>query len=170
MRSVRAALMVLTAAVLVGCHDTPAPLTAPEKGVEPSLLGGTLTGLVTCSPLPLDSARAEVGAAGGVIQVGPHTLTIPAGALDSTVTITATIVAGNVDAVHFEPEGLHFAEPALLRMSYAQCGLLASLVPKQVAYTSDLLAILEILPSVDDLSSATVTGRISHFSDYAVAW
>ncbi len=43
-------------------------------------------------------------------------------------------------------------------------------MPKQIAYTTDLLAILYYLPSLDDQASQTVTGQLQHFSDYALAW
>jgi hypothetical protein len=55
-------------------------------------------------------------------------------------------------------------------MSYANCRPLALGFPKQIAYTTDLLEILEYLPSVDSGSARAVTGSVVHFSDYAVAW
>ena len=55
-------------------------------------------------------------------------------------------------------------------MSYANCSGLASLLPKRIAYTSDELVILALLPSVDDVVTRTVTGELEHFSDYAIAW
>ena len=170
MRFMRTALVVLGTIALVGCHESSNLVTAPPAADEEALLGGLLSGLVSCTPLPYDSVSQVVGPAGGVVTVGPHQLTIPAGALDSTVTITAAIVPGNVNAVSFGPQGLRFIKRVDLRLSYANCGPLAQLIPKRVAYTSDLLAILEIVPSLDDLGSATITGRLKHFSDYAVAW
>ena len=55
-------------------------------------------------------------------------------------------------------------------MSYANCDALSQLEPKQIAYTTDALAILALLPSVDVLSQQQVTGQLQHFSTYAVAW
>jgi len=55
-------------------------------------------------------------------------------------------------------------------MSYANCDLLGSVVPKRIAYTSGALEILDYLPSVDDLLAQQLTGELHHFSDYAVAW
>ena len=56
-------------------------------------------------------------------------------------------------------------------MSYANCHGLGSLLPKQIVYTSDnLLSILEVLSSLDNPLGRTVTGKVKHFSSYAVAW
>src|SRR2546427_7966120 len=107
---------------------------------------------------------------GGVLSVGPHQLSVPPGALDAPVTITAVAPADTVNRVRFGPEGLTFQEPASLTMSYANCDALTSLAPKQIAYTGDALAILDLLPSVDDLWTRTVTASLEHFSDYAIAW
>jgi len=103
--------------------------------------------------------------------VGPHTLTVPAGALVSPVAITGKLVTGGgVNAVHFEPQGLRFQRSAYLTMSYANCNLLGLLLPKRIAYVSDGLNILTYLLSIDNLLSSKVTGRVNHFSNYAVAW
>jgi hypothetical protein len=125
---------------------------------------------LSCSQLPYDSASAVIGEAGGVIRVGPHSLTVPAGALSAPVTITATIPSGPTNRVRFQPEGLKFAVPAKVSISYANCSLLGILLPKQVAYVDANLGILDLLKSTDNLLARRVTGRIKHFSDYAVAW
>jgi len=41
---------------------------------------------------------------------------------------------------------------------------------KRVAYVDERLGILDLIPSLDNLFSKTVTGSIRHFSRYAVAW
>ena len=55
-------------------------------------------------------------------------------------------------------------------MSYANCNLLGRLLPKRVAYVSDALNILSYLLSLDNVFAKQVTGRVDHFSNYAVAW
>src|SRR5437588_446545 len=107
---------------------------------------------------------------GGVIRIGPHTLSIPAGALDAAVTITATAPSDNVNRVRFQPEGLVFRRSAALTMSYANCNLLGTLLPKRIAYTSDALSIVSYVLSLDNLFTKYVTGRLNHFSNYAIAW
>jgi len=87
------------------------------------------------------------------------------------VTITGSLVTGRgVNAVRFQPEGLRFQRSAYLTMSYANCNLLGRLLPKRVAYVGDGLDILWYLLSIDNLFSKRVTGRVDHFSNYAVAW
>src|SRR6266581_4494463 len=85
-------------------------------------------------------------------------------------TITAVVRSDTVNVVRFQPQGLQFDRPASLTMSYANCGLLGSLGPKEIAHTTDRLEILSYLPSVDAPAARTVTGQLQHFSDYAIAW
>ena len=75
-----------------------------------------------------------------------------------------------VNAVKFKPAGLRFVTPAVLSMSYSNCSLLGNLLPKRIAYTDDNLNIISYLLSLDNLLSRRVTGKVSHFSEYAVAW
>ena len=123
-----------------------------------------------CSPLPYASDRELIGPAGCVLHLGPHTLTIPAGALSQAVWITGEAPTDNVNSVRFYPAGLQFSRAAALTMSYSNCNTLGKLLPKRIAYTSDLLVILNYLISVDDFAHQQVTGQVWHFSRYAVAW
>jgi hypothetical protein len=137
------------------------------------LLGGILNTiqnlhLLSCSPQPYATRTQVVGVNGGTILVGTHKLVIPAGALSRDYSIRAEQVTYRVNSVRFSPEGLKFAKPAKLTLSYSNCSAL--LVLKRVVYTDELLRILELIPSLDDLRTKTVTGDIRHFSRYAVAW
>src|SRR5207247_10114494 len=117
------------------------------------------------------AAAAETsGYPRGVIRVGPYALPVPGRALPSPVAITGALTGRGVDAVHFQPEGLKFQRSASLTMSYANCNLLGRLLPKRVAYVSDGLGILSYLLSLDNLLAKKVTGKVDHFSNYAVAW
>src|SRR3989441_12468947 len=149
----------------LSCRE-PAPFA-----VDPLLdLPPPPTGLLQSSPLPAGSVTQTIGPAGGVLQVGAHALTIPPGALDSAVAITAVAPSDTVNRVNFQPEGLTFQQPASLTISYANCNTLGSTLSKEIVYASDALNILQYLPSVDDLTSQTVTAQLQHFSDYAIAW
>ena len=173
MKAIRFLMVALVVCVIASCSDRAptAPTAAPAA--DASLIGSLLrpTGLLQCSDLPPASSTQTIGPAGGSITVGPHVLRIPPGALAAPTSITATIATGQgVNGIRFQPEGLRFATPAYLTMSYANCNLLGSLLPKRIAYTSDLLQILEYLLSVDNLLSKKVTGQVNHFSIYVIAW
>ena len=124
--------------------------------------------LLTCSQQPYVQVTAVIGPAGGQLVVGAHRLVIPAGALSTPVRITAEQVSGTVNSVRFSPEGLKFAKPATLTMSYGNCLLVP--LRKQVVYTNEQLKILDVVKSLDLQLTRTVTGLISHFSRYAVAY
>ena len=172
-RLLLATLLGGATAVVVGCRD-PAPTGVDDHEPVPhaDLVSGVpfATGLLWCSPLPYDSVMQTIGTEGGMLRVGPHTLLVPPGALGEPVSITAVAPSDTVNQVRFQPEGLTFAQPAQLTMSYANCDLLGLTLPKQIAYTSNLLVILDYLKSVDNPPSQTTTGRLEHFSTYAVAW
>ena len=95
---------------------------------------------------------------------------VPQGALANRVTITAEVISDNINSVRFSPEGLRFSKSAALTLSYSNCFGLGMLLPKQVAYTSESLSILELLQSVDSLAQRRVVGQLKHFSRYAVAY
>ncbi|HEV8400862.1 MAG TPA: hypothetical protein VGQ18_13610 [Gemmatimonadales bacterium] len=173
MKAIRVLMVALVVCVIASCSDRAptAPVSAPAPNA--SLLGDLLkpTGLLQCSALPAASVTQTIGSAGGTITVGPHTLRIPAGALDQPTTITASLDNNRgVNGIRFAPEGLKFDTPAYLTMSYANCNVLGSLLPKRIAYTSDLLDIVEYLLSIDNLFTKKVTGRVPHFSEYVIAW
>jgi hypothetical protein len=168
--------LALTAALTVAVACTTAdenlgPSEAPAIQPSGTLLAALSLGdlkLLSCSAQPYTSKTQTIGSAGGTILIGTHRLVIPAGALASPVKITAEQVRGRVNSVRLRPEGLKFAKPATLRLSYANCSPL--LLLKRVVYTNELLGILELLPSLDDLRTKTVSAPIRHFSRYAVAW
>jgi len=174
MRTLRRARLFMLAAMLVAglsCStDQPTtPLSTPET---PDQLLGGLSGLLSCTPLPADSAEQTVGPEGGTIAVGPHTLVVPAGALNQETVITATVPSDSVNSVILGPQGLTFApgKPARLTLSYANCSLVSRVLPKRIAYTTDELEILQLLPSLDDLLHLRVSAPLQHFSRYAVSY
>ena len=171
-RFLRSLLVAAGALAVLSCGRS-VPLAPDSGGRAPSgglLDGSPQVGLLRCSPLPYDSVTETIGPDGGTLSAGPYSLSIPAGALPAAVTITAVAPSDTVNQVRFFPEGLTFASPASLTMSYANCDALSQLEPKQIAYTTDALAILALLPSIDVLSQQQVTGQLQHFSTYAVAW
>ena len=143
----------------------------PSEPAQASLLGVVNAVLLSCSPLPYSKAAASIGPNGGTLVVGPHVLVVAPNALNETVTITGEVVSGNVNSVRFSPEGLKFAgDGASLTMSYSNCSGLGMLLPKKIAYTNELLSILELVNSIDLGGQKRVVGQLKHFSRYAVAY
>lgn len=172
MKAVRAlAALVLVCLISPSCRESP---TTPPTDQQPQALIGPLvepTGLLQCSALPYATTTRTIGSEGGWISAGPHTLVIPAGALTRPTAITMTVPTGlGVNSVRFAPEGLQFQRPVWLQMSYMNCSLLGSLLPKRIAYTDGNLNVIEYLLSLDNLFTKRVTGKVTHFSDYVVAW
>lgn len=166
-----AAALVFVAASCRDAGPTAPVASAPTAAAPESELLWSLRGtLLKCSPLPSATASATIGASGGIIKVGPHRLVVPAGALTSPVTITASFPSDSVNRVEFQPHGLQFDRPATLTMGYAHCGALAKILPKRIAYLDANLNVLELLLSLDQLWLQQVSTRLDHFSEYAVAW
>jgi hypothetical protein len=169
----RFAFLLSLALVVTSCGENSptspaARATPPDADLISSLLGHT--GLLSCRALPAVSVSQTIGRSGGTIHIGPHTFTVPAGALDRNVTITANAPSDKYNRVNFGPSGLQFDKSASLTMSYANCSLLGWLLPKHIAYVDQHLSILYLLQSVDNLLTQKVTGKVDHFSDYALAW
>ncbi|MEO8880339.1 MAG: hypothetical protein ABI446_08050 [Gemmatimonadaceae bacterium] len=70
--------------------------------------------------------------------------------------------------VEFSPEGLQFAVPATLTLSYSSC-VAPLLGGVQIAYLK-ADTVVEVEPSRDHLLTQRVSAAIRHFSSYAVAF
>ena len=159
--------------VLVGCSDPPTLGSGSSGLVDGVPVWLELPDkLLHCSPLPYASITQTIGPDGGTLVVGPHELSVPPGALSEQVSITAVVPSDEpYNVIRFAPAGLSFAHPAELTMSYANCSPVNDALPKRIAYTSDdLTDILDYLVSVNEPLTRRVTGRVEHFSTYAVAW
>ncbi len=177
MKAVRRFAIPLTVlAVTFACDRSPTGVSqSPASNAK--LTAGRAAGsggLVSmpCDPLASASVTQVIGRAGGSMRVGPHTLRVLQGALVHAVSITAELDGDDgSNKVRFYPHGLKFRTPAYLTMSYANCdiGDGSRLAYVQIVYRHGD-QIVEYEPSVADLAGWTVTGEITHFSNYAVAW
>lgn len=162
--------------------DVPRPNVSLLGGLGGTL--GTLTGtvgdltgnltdvlnspLLVCNPLEFASEVKIIGPEGGTLQVGPHRLVIPPGALEQKTVISGEIpLLSVVPSVKLAPHGLRFQRPVALTLSYEHC-LLNLGSRRSIVYTDDDLNILEWTKSSDSWTKR-VTGYIWHFSRYAVA-
>lgn len=132
---------------------------------------------VRCEPKPTVSVTKVLGPKGGAFNIGPHKFEVPAGALDSNVTITATAPMGSRDELQFEPHGLQFNKPVQMTMSYKGCVVpdSASLFVSYVARPLDSPFVLRArttqrMPTQDDKTASSVSALTDHFSGYTVGW
>jgi hypothetical protein len=173
-RRVRRVVAVIAAAfVVANCSEAPsgpAHIRDDAAAADANLLGWLLSQLqlLNCTTQSYASVTQVIGSAGGTINVGAHKLVIPAGALDHSVSITATAPAVNRREVDFEPHGLQFDERPTLTMSYQGCSLVSQLLPKKIVYMDDDLNPLELILGLDNILSKKVTGKIEHFSSYGL--
>ena len=172
-----AVLLVAATAATLSCADhgitgpTSRSISAPVlQASATSKKGGGNGGVPSCSTVLVGMIRQTVGPAGGVVALGPARLTIPPGALSAAVTIQAQIPAAySGNYIQLRPEQIVFLQPASLTISYSNCSL-AKATQLKVAQVSDMLQIIQYVPSTNDLDAHTVTGQLQHFSNYAVAW
>ena len=157
----------LLAGVLVSCASPDA--SGPSAGPEFKPLN--LKILAKCSVIGYAYAGRWIGPSGGTITAGKHSLVIPAGALSSSRFISIEMNADTLSTVKLRPEGLVFAagRPARLTLDYKHCVAPAGILA-QVAYTTNQMHIIRLLPSADNKSKKQVTTSLQHFSRYAVAW
>ncbi|HKG93930.1 MAG TPA: hypothetical protein VKA84_18620 [Gemmatimonadaceae bacterium] len=178
----RFAAIAVAAAVIAGCSAE--STTQPQPVANPDLIGGLIgtvggtvggvvgsvaPGLLACPTSNSYTATKVIGKSGGTIKVGPHTLTIPSGALSANTTITATAPAGQYVEVQFQPHGLRFAKATTLTLSYQQCGLVSGLL-LDVAYVDDSYQILQLFGASNNILARTLTTKTDHFSSYAIAY
>jgi hypothetical protein len=168
--------------VSVGCSSTEDGPAAPSGGAPQASIVSTVTStvtstvstalstvdLLTCKSLPYAASTATLGADGGTIRIGKSALVVPRGALAKPTTIKAEQMPGSVNSIRFSPEGLRFAKPAQLTMSYENCLLV--LPTKHIVYTTEGLKVLELLKSLDLRLQRTVSAPLDHFSRYAIAY
>lgn len=125
--------------------------------------------LVLCIPRQYDGAARIVGPEGGVLDVGSHRLTIPPGALDRPVVITAESPVAFEVMLEFKPHGLTFRRRPTLTFDYTHC-LRPSWLQERVAYLGADDEVLEWPESHDRTTLGRIDARIDHFSRYAVAF
>jgi hypothetical protein len=182
-----ARLTLVALAFLLACGEPTAPSTsaavkaAPVVHPDASLVDitngilnvtngvATLLGdLLPCNVTTDQWNSASIGPAGGRLNIGPHSLVIPRGALRTQTQITAHAVRGNNVRVEFSPSGLQFAQPAELTLSYGVCKQPGKAV--QVVYLKTDDKITETEPSKDYPQYRYVQAAVKHFSSYAVAY
>lgn len=168
---VRSSVTLLALAGALACGEQ-ATLTAPQSASASTVSFSKVkpdkgTQVAVCELQKEEWKSAQIGSKGGTVTVGPSELTVPAGALTQTITITAHSLPTTSASVQYSPEGLHFAKPATLRMNYLKCQ--TPLFGVNVVYVQ-ADTVTEIEPSNNHPLFKYVTAEINHFSSYAVAY
>jgi hypothetical protein len=169
MKSSRLISMFLVAALVGATMSCAADSDSADHSFGPSFKSGSQKKLAKCAVLGYAYAGSTIGPRGGTISAGKHSLVIPAGALTRSVFISITMNRDTTANVSLQPEGLQFApgKPATLTLDYKHCSIVN---PVQVAYTTEQLQIIQLLPSIDNKSRKNVSTSLQHFSRYAVAY
>lgn len=182
-----AAIAAASVACATGDGPTAPPRTAPrgelatgataDSGTsatgtnEGGLLFPVLGGLLSCPVSESATASAAIGPEGGVLRVGRHRLSVPAGAVPETTTFVMTVPAGRYLEVDVSATGVEhytFRKPVAITIDFSRC--LLYLGPYRVWYIdATTKALLEDMGGVTDLLSRTHTFETGHLSGYAVA-
>jgi hypothetical protein len=104
---------------------------------------------------------ALIGPSGGELDVGPHRLIIPPGALTTTMWLSGTVPAGNSLRIDFQPEGLQFKKPAGLILDASSCADVPNIV-----YLNEDGGIEEHIQAIFSNWWHTIAAPIDHFSGY----
>ncbi|HXT18010.1 MAG TPA: hypothetical protein VN706_20430 [Gemmatimonadaceae bacterium] len=104
---------------------------------------------------------AIIGPSGGTLNVGPHRLIIPPGALDSNVTVSGVVPAGNTLRIDFYPQGLQFRKPAGLVLDASSCGTVPNVI-----YLDEVDGLQEHIQATFSTWWHTIAAPLDHFSGY----
>lgn len=169
LRSLVPCALLLIGAVACGEHSAttaPSAVTTPAASLL-KLTDAKSAKVATCKPQKEQFKTVTVDSKGGEVKIGENRLVIPTGALSQPTRIDAHMPPTETAQVEFSPEGLQFAVPATLTLSYASCA--TPLLGVIIAYVrAD--TVTEVEPSRDQVLVRKVTAPINHFSSYAVAY
>ena len=135
------------------------PGAVGRTGSAPSAIRTPLA----CGVVAPITGSATIGANGGELDIGPHRLFVPPGALTQVTTLSATIDAGPSIVIHFHPTGLQFKKPAGLVFDASSCGT----VPN-VLYLDEQGGFLEEIRAVYSNWWHRIAAPLDHFSNYAL--
>jgi hypothetical protein len=121
---------------------------------------------MSINPLNLPHALVHIGPEGGVIQLGRHSLTIPAGAVDADIDFRIAWASLTGIASDCLPSGLVFNVPATLTLSYVGTQFEDVADPRLNIYYAKNDGTVERYPSTVDPVNKTVSCPLNHFSRY----
>jgi hypothetical protein len=167
-------LLFGVAAGMAGCDgSTPGgTLMTPATAQLSAASAGTLSNgrgrpaFLRCDELQYEAVTLVIGPEGGVLDIGPHRLSIPAGALAEPTEITGEMPTSTIASVRLSPHGLNFAVPATLTLDYKHCQRNAAR-GETVVYFDENGDALEWPVTVT--RGFRATSEITHFSRYGMS-
>lgn len=145
-------------------------ITGTNSGTPPQQPQATSVGTTTG-----DQVSQVIGPGGGSIASSDNSveLVIPAGALSSSTTITMQPITNNcpgglTTGFRFGPDGLHFNQPATMKIHYT-ADILGSVFSDfmGIAYQDSSGYWHRIKELTNDTVNKVLTATIKHFTDYA---
>lgn len=162
---------------LAGCENASQPFGPEPVGPALSLeASGSISWTILDGPEEIGGTHALIGAEGGELRLGNQTLIVPAGAVDAPTLFTmkkggsklrVTLSASRLEYNDIGAAG--FAKPLDLIFSYGNVASLPGDPEDLVIVWIRPDGTYEPQPTTVDTTAKTVTGEISHFSDYAMA-
>ena len=136
---------------------------------QPVIAQPTVPQYVACAPHSARTGTWTVGPAGGTIHVGNNVFSVPAGALDTTTTLSVSVPSGTSAELDFGPHGLKFHAPVQMTIDYSGC-LTPAGATLGVTYVDPVAGAATPMPAHQDAAAHTVTALTDHFSGYMVSW
>lgn len=168
-------LAICAAASLAACASNPTETKPPVADSNTTLFPRAgAPQLIHCPTSQTLSTSALVTPLGAVLSVAGTSISIPAGALLSATTVTVTVPASEymeVDVTAMGASHFIFELPAVITIDYSRCGPVNAYAPPYSAWyiDSETKALLELMVSVDNKLTRTVTLTTGHLSGYALA-
>lgn len=174
--SVWRVLIASSAAIALSCDSSrvAGPIETSSEVPSQPLLFPSAPKPISCPSNESFSTTSEVGPLGGVLSTGGMTVSIPAGALLNTVTVSLTVPASNhveIDVSVAGTENFVFEQPIVVTVSYDRCSRSnIDLTPLSAWHFDQATGeLLEQMPSVDNKLLRTVTFTTGHLSGYLLA-
>ena len=169
----RVGLLLLSLCLGTACEKK--EVVEPGPGAEQPGTGVPIVGEPTEVGTPTgDKVSQSIGPAGGVVRTadGNVSLTIPAGALSQSTTISLQPIENKAflgigSAYEFSPDGLKFAKPAQLTVKYA-AGSLDGTSPEAIGIAfQDEKRVWQGKAAKVNPTEGTFTASVPHFSSWA---
>ena len=188
--SVAIALIILSLIVIAGCSKVDVPtasqpttedgmgLWTPRTGDHvfpgdaiPMYRAGYVESQfgMAVNPLNVPNATLHIGPEGGVLHLGRHTLTVPAGAVTTDITFRIAWASLTAVAADCTPSGLTFNAPLTLTLCYAGTQYENMANPNLAIFYAQDDGSFERYPSVVDPVAKTVSAPLHHFSRYILS-